>query len=98
VSREEKPDVLVYSDLNRDIIESHKLIVNATPLGMFPKTEECPPIPYEYITDEHLLVDVVYNPPETLFLKKGKERGATILNGEGMWAGQAEATWRIWNE
>jgi len=98
VSRTPKADMLTYSDLNREIIEKNLLIVNATPTGMFPNIDDCPPIPYDFITDKHLLVDVIYNPPETLFLTKGKKHGATTINGEGMWQGQANETWRIWNE
>lgn len=98
VSRYKRQDCFTYSELNKDITEEHKLIINASPVGTFPHSDECPDIPYQYISSEHLLFDVVYNPSETLFLKKGKAQGANILNGEGMLIGQAVAAWHIWNE
>jgi shikimate dehydrogenase len=85
-----------YTDLNKNIIEANKLIINTTPLGMFPETEKCPQIPYEYIGSEHLLFDLTYNPEETTFLKKGKESGAEIKNGLEMLHIQAEKAWDIW--
>ncbi len=89
---------LTYSDLSPEIMKKFKVIVNTTPLGTYPKTEECPDIPYECITNEHYLFDLVYNPAKTLFLQKGEERGATIKNGYDMLVYQAEEGWRIWNE
>ena len=97
VSRTSKPDVLTYEQLNEEILTRHLLIINASPVGTFPHSTECPQIPYEFITGKHLLFDVVYNPAETLFLQKGKEHGAQTLNGQGMLIGQAEAAWEIWN-
>ncbi len=98
VSRTPKDDnTLTYEQLNADIISEHKLIINTTPLGMYPKTDSCPDIPYEALTQEHLLYDLVYNPEETLFLKKGKEKGAKTKNGLEMLHLQAEEAWRIWN-
>lgn len=88
---------LKYEDLNGDIINQHNLIINCTPLGMFPKADECPPIPYEFLGKQHYLYDLVYNPPKTLFLRKGAERGATIRNGSDMLVIQAEESWKIWN-
>ena len=88
---------LSYSALNQEIIEENTLIINTTPLGMFPNVNECPNIPYEYISHKHLLYDLTYNPEETLFLKKGKEKGAQIKNGLEMLHLQAEEAWRIWN-
>ena len=79
-------------------IEAHTVIVNATPLGTFPRVDTCPPLPYEWLGDRHLLFDLVYNPAETLFLQKGKARGCDTVNGEQMLIGQAEAAWTIWNE
>ena len=73
------------------------LIINTTPLGMYPDTATCPDIPYESISNKHLLYDLVYNPAKTLFLQKGEEKGATIKNGEEMLILQAEESWRIWN-
>jgi shikimate dehydrogenase len=88
---------LTYDQLNENVIKDHLLIVNTTPLGMFPKTDLCPDIPYRLLTKEHLLYDLVYNPAKTLFLQKGEERGAAIKNGEEMLMLQAEESWRIWN-
>lgn len=98
VSRSKRQGCFTYSQLNKDITEEYKLIINASPVGTFPHADECPEISYQFITTEHLLFDVVYNPSETLFLKKGKAQGANILNGEGMLIGQAVAAWHIWNE
>src|SRR5688572_903802 len=80
VSRNQQPAASSssYSDLNKEIISAHTLIINTTPLGMFPHIDSCPSIPYEHLTEKHLLYDLVYNPEETLFLRKGKERGAQI--------------------
>ncbi len=97
VSRSSREGQLTYSDLNEEILNDNLLIVNATPLGTFPKTDACPDIPYQFLTDKHLLFDVVYNPAETLFMKKGRDAGATALNGEEMLIGQAIAAWEIWN-
>lgn len=85
-----------YQDLNQSIIQSHPIIINTTPVGMYPKEEYCPDIPYESIDERHLLFDLVYNPAQTLFLRKGAERGATIKNGEDMLLLQAEESWKIW--
>ncbi len=92
------PNALNYSDLTKDIISSHTLIVNTTPAGMFPNINEAPEIPYQFLTNEHLLFDLVYNPTETLFMKKGIEKGATVSNGLQMLYLQAEKSWQIWNE
>jgi shikimate dehydrogenase len=97
VSRRPHGDNLLFKDLKPKHIKSHKLIINTTPLGTAPNAEECPDIPYEAITDDHLLYDLVYNPPETLFLRKGAERGATPKNGYEMLVLQAERSWEIWN-
>ncbi len=86
-----------YSDLTGDIISKHKLIINATPLGMFPNLNQAPPLPYAAIGKEHFLYDLVYNPPQTLFLEKGKNAGAQIQNGEQMLQLQADRAWVIWN-
>ncbi|MDR3652390.1 MAG: shikimate dehydrogenase [Paludibacter sp.] len=97
VSRTKKSETLVYSELNKEIITENLVIINASPVGTFPHSAECPDIPYQFLTENHLLFDVVYNPAETLFLKKGKEQGAQAINGEGMLVGQAVAAWEIWN-
>lgn len=92
-----KGSTLTYDQLNKAILEKSTVIVNTTPLGMYPKVEACPEIPYEFLSDQHLLYDLVYNPAETLFLQKGKQKGATIKNGEEMLVLQAEESWTIWN-
>jgi shikimate dehydrogenase len=94
----ENENILSYNDLTPETIKDHKLIINTTPLGMYPQTDKCPSIPYEHLTNEHLLFDLIYNPEETLFLKKGKEKGAKTKNGLEMLYLQAEEAWRIWNE
>jgi shikimate dehydrogenase len=86
-----------YQTLNKFAIESCPLIVNTTPLGMFPNTESFPPIPYEFLTEKNLLFDAVYNPAETVFLKKAKEKKAVAINGLNMLFLQAEKSWDIWN-
>lgn len=98
VSRTASTDRLTYQDLNQNIISDNLLIVNASPVGTFPHSDECPDIPYQFLTEKHILFDVVYNPSVTLFMKKGKEHGAQVFNGEGMLIGQAKAAWKIWNE
>jgi shikimate dehydrogenase len=90
--------VITYEELNRDIISSHLLIINASPAGMFPHIGESPAIPYDYLTKEHLLYDLVYNPAETMFMKKGTEKGAVVTNGLQMLYLQAEKAWQIWND
>ena len=97
VSRTKKFGVLTYDQLSAQVMVDYQVIVNASPVGTFPHSDECPDIPYHYLTPNHLLFDAVYNPAETLFLKKGKEMGAPGLNGEGMLIGQANAAWEIWN-
>lgn len=86
-----------YADLDEDVLENYKVIVNTSPIGTFPKVEGCPAIPFEYINEQHLLYDLVYNPSETEFLKQGKIRGASIKNGLEMLHLQALASWEIWN-
>ena len=89
-------NIFTYEELNGNMIMAFKLIVNATPVGMFPDVDASPEIPYQYIAPGHLLYDLVYNPPETAFLKKGKEKGAATVNGLSMLHQQAEEAWRIW--
>lgn len=88
----------IYDDLRESVIKEHKLIINTTPLGTFPGINECPDIPYGFLTEQHFLYDLVYNPEETLFLQKGEAAGAQIKNGYEMLVLQAEESWRIWNE
>lgn len=96
VTRRPHPGNILFKDLTPHHIKQHPLIINTTPLGMSPKVDEFPPIPYEAITDEHILYDLIYNPDKTLFLKKGEEMGATIKNGLEMLILQAEKSWEIW--
>jgi shikimate dehydrogenase len=98
VSRRAHDGVITYNMLDKDIIAAHTIIINTSPLGMYPQVDAAPPIPYELITKHHLLYDLIYNPSETLFLKQGAAKGAAIKNGHEMLVLQAEASWDIWNE
>ncbi len=89
--------VIHYSELNADIIHEHTLLINTSPIGMYPNVDESPAIAYDGIGADHYLYDLVYNPAETLFLSKGKEKGAAIKNGLDMLHIQAEESWLIWN-
>lgn len=86
-----------YDTLNERLFNACKFIINTTPVGMFPNVNECPNIPYECISSQHLVYDLIYNPEETLFLKKAKEQGANTINGLSMLHLQAEKSWEIWN-
>lgn len=97
VSRNENSGDLTYQNLSKKIIEAHFLIINCTPLGTFPNIEACPEIPYKYLNSNHFLLDLIYNPLETNFLKLGKEKGARTNNGLEMLKNQAEKSWEIWN-
>lgn len=97
VSRKAGPDSIAYEQLDAALITSHRLIINTTPLGMYPNTAAYPDIPYALLTPEHHLYDLIYNPTETRFLQLGREAGATVQNGEEMLVLQAEESWRIWN-
>lgn len=99
VSRKGREGVLTYDDLRRDprIVTSHELIVNTTPLGMYPAIDAAPEIPYDAITPRHYLFDLIYNPERTLFMARGEARGARTRNGYDMLVGQAERSWDIWN-
>lgn len=98
VSRDPARGNFTYDNLPCEVVEYSRLIVNASPVGMYPAVDAAPRIPYAYVTPEHFLLDLVYNPPLTRFLDFGRQRGARILNGETMFRTQAEASWRIWNE
>ncbi len=98
VSRTAKESCLTYEELTPELMQKYTVIVNTTPLGMFPKVDACAPIPYEQLTSAHLLYDLVYNPEETLFMKKGKEQGAIVKNGLEMLHLQAIAAWEIWQK
>ena len=97
VSREAAKGNYTYDDLPCEAVEASRLIVNASPVGTYPNVDAAPRIPYAYVTPEHYLLDLVYNPPLTQFLDYGRQRGAHILNGRTMFVEQAEASWRIWN-
>ena len=86
-----------YSNIDEKMISEHLIIINATPLGTFPNVDNCADIPYQFITAEHVMFDLVYNPEETLFMKKGKEKGASVKNGLEMLHLQAIRSWEIWN-
>lgn len=97
VSRTKKSNkFLTYEELTPEVMASHTVIVNTTPVGMFPKVDFCPNIPYEQLTSDHLLYDLLYNPNETLFMKKGQAQGAITKNGLEMLLLQAFAAWEIW--
>ena len=99
VSRTHKADgILTYDELTPDLMKEYTVIVNCTPLGMFPKVDFCPDIPYEALTPNHLLYDLLYNPNVTLFMKKGEAQGAVTKNGLEMLLLQAFAAWEIWNK
>ncbi len=98
VSRYERPGTVMYDNLTADDIREYNVIVNCTPCGMYPHTNECPNIPYEGIDNHTLLYDLIYNPDETMFMHKGRERGATVKNGLEMLLLQAFASWEFWTK
>lgn len=97
VSRTASADTISYEQVDEALLSSHHLLVNTTPLGMLPDVESCPGIPYQYLTPQHHLYDLIYNPDETKFLAKGRSQGATTQNGQQMLELQADESWRIWN-
>ncbi|MDE6484495.1 MAG: shikimate dehydrogenase [Duncaniella sp.] len=97
VSRTPREGVITYKDITPEIMSTHKIIVNTTPLGMYPHVDECPDIPYDLLTPEHLCYDLLYNPDVTMFMKQARSRGAVVKNGLEMLLLQAFETWRIWN-
>ena len=97
VSRYERPGTVQYDKLKPEDVKEYNVIVNCTPLGMYPKTEECPLLPYEAMDSNNLLYDLIYNPDETMFMKMGKKYGATVKNGLEMLLLQAFASWEFWN-
>ncbi len=100
LSRTPKKDSkeIAYEELNQAILEDHTLIINCTPLGTFPNVNDCPNIPFEFIGAKHFVFDLVYNPEETLLMKKAKAAGAASANGSSMLENQAEGSWEIWNK
>lgn len=97
VSRKNREECITYEDVSNQIIKDHTIIINCTPLGTYPNIEECPKIPYEYITDRHLCYDLIYNPIKTKFLILSEKKGASIINGNKMLKNQAMESWKIWN-
>jgi shikimate dehydrogenase len=100
VSRNPDPDddyMIDYKAVNKDLMQLVSLIVNTTPLGTHPDIDTCAPIPYEFLTKEHVLYDLTYNPQNTLFMKKGAVQGARVTNGGVMLVHQAEKAWELWN-
>lgn len=97
VSRDRTRGELTWDMMDRTVLSVCKLIINTTPLGMYPEIQEEPPLPYEALTPKHVLVDLIYNPEKTRFLARGEEMGARTIGGLGMLQAQAEEAWRIWN-
>lgn len=97
VSRDPMKGNITYDDITPEIVAEYRLIINATPVGMYPHTDEAPALPYNALTGANLLFDTIYNPSRTEFLARGERAGAQIINGEAMFEAQAEASWRIWN-
>lgn len=98
VARNPKQNEISFEMLTDDLISGSSIIVNTTPLGMFPDLNSCPSINYENLSSKHLLFDMVYNPEQTVFLQRGKEKGATCMNGFEMLKEQAWAAWEIWKK
>ena len=98
VSRTPREGMITYEDITAETLREYEVIVNCSPVGMFPKVDECPAIPYEFLTQDNLLYDLVYNPENTLFMKKGALHGAVVKNGLEMLHLQAIASWEFWNE
>lgn len=92
-----QPNTIQYNQLDQRLLREYGLIINTTPVGMAPDTFSAPPLPYQWLESNHILFDLIYNPPLTLFLKIGKEKGCQVINGLGMLTGQAKAAWEIWN-
>ncbi len=97
VSRTKRPQHLTYDDLDMEVFREYQVLVNCTPLGTYPTIDQKPGLPYHFITESHLMFDLIYNPPLTAFLQEGKKRGATISNGLRMLQLQAEKAWELWN-
>lgn len=97
VSRTPKSDQFSYKNLTKEILLKYSLIINTTPVGTYPHTDDSPALPYHFITKNHLVYDLIYNPSTTRFMQKAKENGAMAVNGQNMLELQAEAAWRIWN-
>lgn len=97
VSRSSKEGQYTYEELDETVIKEYHLIVNCSPVGTFPKVDECPDLPYQSLTNEHIMFDLIYNPETTTFMQKGIDKGALAINGYRMLILQAEKAWEIWN-
>ena len=97
VSRIRRTNAITYEDINAEMMAEYHVVVNCTPLGLYPNTDECPYLPYEALTPHHLLYDLLYNPDTTLFMKKGAQQGAVVKNGLEMLLLQAYANWDVWH-
>lgn len=98
VSRQPSEHTITYDEIDTSTFEEYQIIINCTPLGTSPNVDVCPDIPYDYFTEKHIAYDLIYNPEETLFLKKAKEKEAVIKNGYEMLVFQAEKAWKIWSK
>jgi shikimate dehydrogenase len=90
-------NTITYDEVDQNVLETHNIIINTSPLGMYPEVDNSPDIPYQYLSKKNLLYDLIYNPAKTLFLTKGEQQGAAVKNGAEMLVIQAEESWRIWN-
>jgi shikimate dehydrogenase len=97
-SQQPSPNIINYSMIDERIMNEHLVIINCTPVGMSPNDNESPQLPYQFVSKEHYLFDLVYKPEKTMFLQKGEKKGAAIQNGYEMLVIQAEESWKIWNE
>ena len=97
VSRYERPGTIQYASITPDVVHEYNVIVNCTPLGMYPKIDTCPALPYDALDERNILYDLIYNPDETLFMKRGAKQGAAVKNGLEMLLLQAFASWEFWN-
>lgn len=98
VSRTPKPGVITYEDVTPEVVKEYNVIVNCTPCGMYPKVDTCPNLPYEAMDTRTILYDLIYNPDQTLFMKRGAQYGASVKNGLEMLLLQAFASWEFWHE
>ena len=98
VSRSAREGIITYEEVTAEVLKEYEVIVNCSPVGMYPHVDECPALPYEAMNENNLLYDLVYNPLETLFMKKGAEQGATVKNGLEMLHLQAIASWKFWEK
>jgi shikimate dehydrogenase len=97
-TKDDEKKIIGYDDLDNEVMSRYQIIINCTPLGTYPKTDEAPSIPYRFLTSQHYLFDLVYNPSKSKFLSRGEQHGATIQNGYEMLVLQAEENWKIWND